>query len=144
MDKRPKRPLGITLILLMSAVLFGIAPIAGTVFLDLFVRSFTSCPPEALDCGTNIDLGRAAPQVIFSGIFIAVVLLTWSGYFPKMRWLLIAMMTVFTVLLDISALRSGEVLMAAIFTFAALYITWYLNRAPARAFFRGEGQQDDE
>jgi hypothetical protein len=32
------------------------------------------------------------------------------------------------------ALRSGEVLLMLL---VALYVVWYMNRAPARAFYRG-------
>lgn len=96
-------------------------------------------------------------QVVFGVVFLGIAALAWRGRPARIRFALVGaviLLTAFTIVtsaaplmtspdpsagLDSGAalrdvLLSGRLIMSVL---VAFYVVWYLNRAPARAFYRG-------
>lgn len=108
---------------------------------------------------------RLLLQTVLGGVFLGIGLLAWRGRPAYTRLLLITAVLLYsgltiglTLLPQIqaaeegvtggsmqavaNALQSGQLIMAIALP---LYVVWYLNRAPARAFYQGvsENQHPD-
>lgn len=100
---------------------------------------------------------RLATQTMLALIFLAIAILAWHGRMRRIRLiysLTVALYSALTVALALGAvltpadptqgLDSGteiarSLLVVQVLTtlLVMLYVLWYVNRAPARAFFRG-------
>lgn len=161
---RPGRPCGVTLAILLGVFLFSLLPLL-QVGLVLAVRQhfaaldFSSDGPQPMAAGSNF-LGsmtelELALQTALSLGFLIIGVLTWRGRPAAMRYVFaLAVAALTAIKLAALALRpspgiqegitSGDALFQslslgqfAIEMLVMVYIVWYMNRGPARAFFRG-------
>lgn len=115
---------------------------------------------EAFASGANFqgaEPARLAVQTILALTFLVIAALAWRGRMPRMRLIYsvsIALYSTLTIVLALQAVlspvdisqgidsgteiaRTLSLLQALTTTLIMLYVLWYVNRAPARAFFRG-------
>jgi hypothetical protein len=171
-SSRPGRPLGVTLAILASALLFGILPLT-----QLSIPLIIQARMAQIDLGDGqapvfaggnfegVSDVQSLIQFLLAVIFIGVCISAWIGRPPRIRIIMATGVIVLTVLQFLfvivprvatqpdfqQGITSGDGLLrtAAITQFAismlvALYVVWYLNRAPARAFFRGYYLADEQ
>ena len=163
--QRPPRPFGVTLAIIASLILFTIFPLIEVGML-LSVRlhfsniSFQDDGPQPFAMGADflgIPDSKIFLQAIIALIFLIIAFFAWRGRPPFMRYVLMltcAGSTLYNILsvivgqfsqqnlaaglssLDsvLNSLSLGEFVISLLVTF---YVVWYLNRGPARAFYRG-------
>jgi hypothetical protein len=159
--QKPGRPLGLSLAIIISVVLFSLLPIAQAIFVLSLRQQFQSI--EFLPGGGAIggdlivsDTNIIVP-VINGLIFLVIAALAWRGKPSAIRFVFMAgvvYLTLVTILLTVASfmeppsleqgldsgaqfmdsLLVGRVVMSVL---VALYVIWYVNRGPARAFYRG-------
>lgn len=170
-NHRPGRPLGLSIAIFLSLLLFSVIPLTqvGMVLIvqtrlqnmsSLAIPDGQGDTAEAIASGgnfTGIPAETILLQVGLASLFLVVSVLAWRGRPPVMRWAYTGAVIVYSLLTIISGLAplfaipnpqqgidSGMEIqrplliiqtMATLLVF--LYIIWYVNRAPARAFFRG-------
>lgn len=159
--EKPGRPLGLSLAILISVVLFSLLPIGQVIFVLSLQRQFESI--EFLEGGGAVGGSLQVSQtnliipVILGVLFLVIAILAWRGRPPQIRFVFVAaviIVTLVTIALSTagvaqpadvsqgidsgmqltSSLMSARVLVSVL---VALYVIWYVNRGPARAFFRG-------
>jgi hypothetical protein len=161
MQQRPGRPLGLSLAIITSAMLFSILPIGQIIFFLALRQRFQNI--EFLEgggaIGGNMQFSDTALiwQVIGGVIFLIIAIFAWRGKPPSIRYLLLAavlILTAVTIVVTIISLSSvpdvqlgidsaasiqDSLLRARLVVTAlvSLYVVWYVNRGPARAFYRG-------
>ena len=149
-----RRPFGLTLAIIMAIMLFGIWPLMKLYFAwDLSSGVNDSGfawgnDTFAFDTANKV-VGLLGAAVIVSAIF------AWYGKPPQVRFVFQALVLITGIALIIeTAMRAapGDVFadsasaaladvlrcQVPIQILTALYIIWYCNRAPARAFYRQE------
>jgi hypothetical protein len=150
-NKGVYRPLGVTLAVFVTALVYGVTPLLNLYFLW---RVGNKAEGE-LDLGgigiTSWDWFSA----VFGMVIVLVCILAWWG---RPSWIRFVLMGLLLLLAVVNLYRIIEVLTAEIdpltggqaeeiqqnlFTcwlpgllLVPLYVMWYLNRAPARAFYR--------
>ncbi len=164
---RPPRTLGLSLALVTSVILFTILPLFQVFFIsaiqyrvgqiDVPVGEEDVSPVAYGTEFVNTDNLLLIAQVVIGLIFLVIAIMAWRGRPPQIRWVLMGAVILLTLLTTITTFlpliapqelqygidsgRSFEqtlLLSRLCFTiFIPLYVLWYLNRAPARAFFRG-------
>ncbi len=141
--RRP-RPLGLTIALLACTLLYGLYPLALAVFYLVFALRRQS---------SGADL-RALMQLILSVGLLALVIPAWRGRPPQIRRILTLAVLGLMVLnlafaaADLSVQPAGvmadstsdarrvvDLCAFPVYLLVSLYIAWYLNRYPARAFY---------
>ncbi len=126
-------------------------------------QTSASLETEAMVSGGNLtDIANSGLiiQAVIAIIFLIIAVMAWRGRPPQIRWIMLAAVLILTV---ISLLQSISTLVApvdieqgidsgaaiarqatcgaiAMQTLIPLYVLWYMNRAPARAFYRGKQQ----
>lgn len=144
----PPRPLGLTIAILGTAFGYGVLPLSP--FLLVVWASFTQ-----RGIGTELFGGPPSwAQIAFSGAILITAVLAWLGRPRWSRWALLALVWLQTIVLvlrlvitittppaffGVSGNMSGNGLwfcQAPLLVIIPLYVTWYLNRAPARAFYQ--------
>jgi hypothetical protein len=160
---KPGRPLGVTLAIISSALLLGIIPLAYIGIITLIRRNIYNNLTGA-EGSQPMFLGvdyvglpdwRIAVQVIMALAFLLVAAFAWRGKPAAMRWILplgVAVSLFINGLLAFAVQQpaaqagasSADAFFAAFDTgriviglLTFLYVLWYMNRAPARAFYRG-------
>lgn len=160
--QKPGRPLGLSIAIIASTMLFSLLPLAQALFYLSFKLRFQNI--EFLEGGgatggsiEGISDLQLALQFVTGIGFLVLALFAWRGRPAVMRLLfvgavlLLAAATVITTLLSfrgevtveqlfdpVAALSDTLVRARLIFTLLiALYVVWYVNRGPARAFYRG-------
>lgn len=146
---RPARPLGLSLMLVTCFVIYVVGPLLALLYPVLLARLLR---PEGGDSGA--DLGAlGASQVGFSLVFAVVSVLAWRGRPPQIRWALagLALLQAAVVIgyglwllrqpgpfdsMDELQRRVQPYLMIGA-SALGLFVAWYVNRAPAVAFFTG-------
>lgn len=160
---KPGRPLGVSLAIITSTSVFSLLPLTQIIIIALIRRRIYDnlTGPDGMQ---PIFLGveyiglpdwRSALQVIIALVFLLLAVFAWRGRPAAMRWILPASVAVILVINAVlafavagpstqagassadaffAAFDSGRVIIGAL-TF--LYVFWYMNRAPARAFYRG-------
>ncbi len=163
--QRPPRPFGVTLAIFASLILFTIFPLMEVGIL-LSVRlhfsnvSLEGGGPQPFAMGADflgIPDSKIFLQAMLALIFLIIAFFAWRGRPPFMRYVLMlacAGLTLLTILnvvvaqlsqqnlaagvssLDsiLNSLSLGQFVISLLVTF---YVVWYLNRGPARAFYRG-------
>ncbi len=148
---RAHRPLGLTLALFATAVLYGLLPLMEVYFL----WRLNMAASEAYILG-GVDI--SVWNWIEGGlgvVMLVVCALTWRGKPAWMRKVLIVLLVVITAanlyriweawhtpLNPVFDGQAQEVLQNFLrcqfpaLVVVPLYVLWYINRAPARAFFR--------
>lgn len=163
--QRPPRPFGVTLAILSSLILFTIFPLIQVGMLVLvqlhFSRvQFAEDELQPVFMGADIlgvPASRIVLQAVLAIIFLVIAFFAWKGRPPAMRFVLMLAcvgLTLFSVIsailvqigqydqqMGVSSLDSilssvafGQFGLGILVT---LYVIWYLNRGPARAFYRG-------
>jgi len=160
--EKPGRTLGLSLAIIISVALFSLLPIAQVIFYLSLQQQFQAI--EFLESGGAI--GGSMPIVsnvsliipVVNGIiFLIIAGFAWRGKPQSIRFIFVGavvFITLTTVILTVSALQpppdlsqgidSGGDLSRSLLTarlvmsvLVALYVIWYVNRGPARAFYRG-------
>ena len=162
---RPGRPFGVTLALIASACLFSILPLL-QVGLILVVRQhflnmeFQDTGLDMIAMGGDL-LGVAESSLILQTVlslsFLLIVVFAWRGKPEAMRFILVAAVFLLTMIKLVSIVAplfvqqnpqvgasSLDGLMRSLGTgqfiielLVLVYVVWYMNRGPARAFYRG-------
>jgi hypothetical protein len=169
---KPGRPLGVTLAIFASILLFSIVPLMRVGQILLLERHFqrisqTTMPFEQQDPTEPLFSGgrftgtfqndRLIFQAVVGVAFFVIAVMAWVGKPPFMRYVLmitvlcLSFLTIALTLIPsaqqqsegigggsldglVRILTSGQIVMTVL---VALYVVWYLNRGPARAFYRG-------
>ncbi len=170
-EHTPGRPLGVTLAIVASILVYSILPLlwVGTAALieqRLNRVSEISIPlgedeVTPIASGGNVDLGAGSTELILQTMlsvsFLIIAGLAWRGRSQTMRYvfliavvalslLMIAMRLTSLLKSDSMGITGGS--LDALFNILSnshvllmilvpLYVVWYLNRGPARAFYRG-------
>lgn len=162
---KPQRTLGISIAIVASVCLFSCLPLLQVVML-LLVRGHLETELVPLETGgtaafggniLNTDTTRLLVQAGLALVFLVIAALAWRGKPPAVRFVLIAAVLVLSagnIVLLINTLLAAQTLQTGIDSGEAvtrsfvtlqlcgtilipLYVVWYMNRGPARAFFRG-------
>ncbi|WP_162909845.1 hypothetical protein [Aggregatilinea lenta] len=148
--ERVVRPLGLSIALIGTALLYGVAPLLEV----YFVRRLSMTAEESFVLG-GADVGQWAwIEAGVGGVLLVLCILAWWGRPRRIQHVLIGVILAVTAVnfyriidaavspanpvydgLAQSALRSWLVCQAPALILIPLYTTWYLNRAPARAFY---------
>ncbi|MEZ4667709.1 MAG: hypothetical protein R3E39_07305 [Anaerolineae bacterium] len=169
--RRPLRPFGVTLAILSSLLLFTILPLMEIGIVLLVRLRFMSV--QLIDDGIQpVAIGGdflgfspilGVLQTVFAVAFLIIAILAWRGRPPYIRFgMVIAVLglTLFRFAIIIApklvsgsiengidsgasvwdALGLGQLLSGIPIL---LYVAWYMNRAPARAFYRGYFLSDE-
>ena len=166
---RPPRPLGLTLAILASVVLYALLPLLQvamvllvqmrlqTMQLTLSGESGDITPLAVGGDFIGVSIGGLIVQSALALIFLVIAVYAWRGRPIWIRGAMIAAMLGllgFTVVATVPALLatpsletgldSGEPLRQSLHWgklllsgLVALYVLWYINRGPARAFYKG-------
>ena len=163
--KRPQRTLGISIAILASVCLFSCLPLMQVVMLGMLRgRLETELVPLSTG-GTaafggnllNADEARLLMQAGLAFLFLVIAAFAWRGKPPAIRFILVTavlLLSAGNIVLLINTLTtpqtlqtgvdSGETVTRSLATIQLfvtvlipLYVVWYMNRGPARAFFRG-------
>lgn len=169
---RPSRPFGLTLAILMTTVLFSLLPIIIAVqtwairnhfetMRERMIEESNGVIPNELVFGMenlpNVNYVLLAGAIIYLGVAV----FAWIGRPAWVRWVMQGMIVLFTLINLITALTppqqtdgglsSGQDIVPALLNlqlcfsaFIAFYTLWYINRAPARAFYRGYYLKDPQ
>ncbi len=148
---RVRRPPGVTLAIVAVALLYGVRPL---VEIALWSRLDATAEEALLPGGVEITTW-AWVEGIFGAAMLVLCALTWRGRPAWIRWGLIgAMLTLTAINLARivqawgaepdpifggqlqSTLRSVLLCQLPMMVLVPLYVVWFLNRAPARAFFQ--------
>jgi hypothetical protein len=163
--RKPGRPFGVTLAIVASACMFSILPLL-QVGLVLAVRQhflnmdFQESGLDTIAMGGDF-LGVPESSLIVQSIlsigFLVISILAWRGKPSSIRFIMIAAVFVLTGIKLVSVLvplfnqpdfQAGTSSMDGMMNslgvgqfvvelLVLLYVIWYMNRGPARAFFRG-------
>jgi hypothetical protein len=144
------RPLGLSIAILSAAVLYGIVPLLPLILVAIVATSGHDLSADVLTSTVWIDTTLAILTLI-------TALLAWLGRPYQSRWFLLIIVwlsTGFHLLqlakpapapgttsAEIGGTLSGlsqsaTYCLIPFLVLVPLYITWYLNRAPARAFYQ--------
>lgn len=166
---RPGRPLGVSLAIVVSLILYTILPLLQVGFLWIVQERTAAIRLPLPEGGESevplavggslggLDVGVLWLQVTLAIVFLVICVMAWLGRPPAIRWIMTAAVVGLTLTtgaitiaqvseqLDLrfgldSAAAIGQSLAWGRFVagaLVALYVVWYLNRAPARAFYRG-------
>ncbi len=148
---RAPRPLGLTLALVAMAALYGVVPLLEVYFL----KRLDATADEAYLLGGVTITAWTWLQGAFGALVLVVCALAWWGRPPQIRFVLMALLLVLTAITLYRVVEAARTPADPIFGGQAqsalrgylrcqlpglivvpLYVLWYLNRAPARAFYR--------
>lgn len=159
---KPGRPLGLSIAIVTSVMLFSLLPLLQVGILLLLRERFRAV--EYLEGGgavgsymLGIPDSRLLLQSALGLAFLVIAAAAWRGKPAKIRIVLVAavlFLTTLTIALDLSALAqptashegfdssaaltdSLQRARIAVSVLVGLYVVWYVNRGPARAFYRG-------
>ena len=167
-DIKPGRPIGLTLAILLSVLLYAVMPLTllgyRLIVQDRLSRVdnpvlFEGEEYRALASGGSFQIS-ANEIVVQTGailIFLVVAYLAWRGGRPWIRPLFTSTVLLYGGLTAIFTLRDlltpniidqgmtsldtlikqGLCSVLVTTVLIPLYVLWYINRAPARAFYRG-------
>ncbi|MCB9451887.1 MAG: hypothetical protein H6672_10635 [Anaerolineaceae bacterium] len=161
--EKPGRPLGVSLAIVMSVIWFSVLPLL-QVGLVLLIHQrfqnidFASSGVQPVATGGDflgVPIWMLAFQAAFGAAFLIVAVFAWRG---RPRWmrqalpgavgLLTGVILIFTLQqafsqpdlqagissVDGTSLLKGDFLGSLLLM---LFVIWYMNRGPARAFYRG-------
>lgn len=143
------RPLGLSIAVLGTGVLYGLLPMFPLMLLLLTLLRGRSSGAGLVGQSTWVNVGLGVVALISS-------IAAWIGRPGWTRWLLIVVVWLTTIyrLVDIvgaytaprdpfsggsfSDIKEVYLCIGPALILFALYVTWYMNRAPARAFYEGK------
>jgi hypothetical protein len=162
---KPGRTFGVTLAIIASACLFSILPLL-QVGMVLSVRqhflnmNFQDSGLDMITMGGDL-LGVPESSLILQAVlsiaFLVISVMAWRGRPSSIRFIMIVAVVLLTAIKLVSVLvplfnqpnfQQGTSSLAGIMNslgagqfvlefFILLYVLWYMNRGPARAFYRG-------
>jgi hypothetical protein len=163
--EKPGRTLGLSLAIITSVFLFTVIPLAQVSVLLMLQQRFARVEVELGEAGYSYSGGEISglsePGMIILTVlgvaFLFIAVLAWRGRPPYMRQVLsgaVIVLTIITVGLTVRALLADDTLSTGLDSGSGLgdvllqgrlglsilipaYVLWYINRGPARAFFRG-------
>jgi len=148
---RVRRPLGLSLAILLTALLYGLMPLSEVYFL----KRLDATASEAYILG-GVDISVWTWLQGGIGVFVLIVcLLAWWGRPSQVRFLMVGVLLLMTAInlyrigeawtsrvnpiyggLAQSAMRNWLRCQFPAMILVPPYVIWYINRAPARAFYR--------
>lgn len=157
-NQKPKRPLGVSLAIIASVLLFTVLPLLEVIFIlsinDMMI--FDEVGRSGIDVlGMDSFRQQMIPQALFAIGFLVIAVLSWIGRPKIMRFVLsgsiglIGLLTISQQIiprlnatattLDSSREVNQPILIAYLIAtiLITLYSVWYLNRWASRAFYRG-------
>lgn len=163
--QKPGRPLGVTLAIIVSVIMYSLLPLVTVILVFMTERRLSEGVAELGASASGGDLlggyteAQLIFQVILSIVFFVIAVIAWRGNQGYMRFVLmgsvilltlinIGLILIFKLAEDdeslvgqtggsqdiLEILQSGRIVLLII---VPLYVLWYLNRGPARAFYRG-------
>lgn len=161
--QHPPRTFGLSLAIIASVILFTAMPVAQVIWIGLLrwrlptLDYGSGAPPFAVGGDYSDVGGQLLTRISLGVLFLIVALLAWGGRPPVIRWIMVGavlFMTAFTIgeilipLFRVQTIYEGidsgdtfrRVLLGAqlfLSILIPLYVLWYINRGPARAFYRG-------
>jgi hypothetical protein len=153
---RPVRPIGLSLAIIANSILFSILPLmqVGLVIIfrgDLNTLQFGN-PTffQGAEISSMSD-GLLLAQAVFSLLFVGIAIMAWRGRARHIRQTIVAA-SILLAGLSLAAVALGDTnvsdneraflgLRLAFQLAAALYLTWYMNRGPARAYYAGHAHE---
>jgi len=162
--QKPKRPLGVSLAIITSVLIFTILPLLEVAFIlsvdNMMV--FDEVGRSGMDImGMDGFRQQMIPQAIFAIGFLIISILSWIGRPKIMRLVLsasIAIVGILTITQQVlprlnanpTTLDSSREVNQPILIFYLImtilvtaYSVWYLNRWASRAFYRGHYLQEE-
>ena len=148
---RVRRPLGLTIAVWGTAALFGVVPLLEVYFL----KRLNATADEAFLLG-GVDISTWNwLEGLFGGVMLIVCALAWLGRPGWIRFVLVGLLLIMTAINIYRIYEAWTTVVDPIFGgqtqegLRALlrcqlpglivlppYVIWYINRAPARAFYR--------
>jgi hypothetical protein len=163
--QKPPRTFGLALAIILSIIYFSVLPLIANGYTVLLKRHFENVGESCFDMGPDVEpvciSGMEGAevnywQVLLAVIFFVVAVFAWRGKPPSIRFIFmfaIIGVTIFNLGLTFSipapdpatqgfdsSTGMAQVLAnAQLFGsfLVVLYVLWYTNRGPARAFYRG-------
>lgn len=163
--RKPGRPLGVSLAIIASLIIFSVTPLLQvglllSVKLHFQNMTYPEGSPQPIFEGSDIigiSYASIAIQAALALVFLVIAVLAWRGRPAFIRYILMTLVVAYTaiqfaVLISqnlqqqnlqvgvssfdsiIHSMAATEFVTGALVT---LYVVWYLNRGPARAFYRG-------
>ncbi len=149
MTERPRRPWGLSLMLLMCFALYVALPLLGILFPWFVALRYR---PPGGDSGAEVG-GWGVLQVAVSVVFAVALALAWFRRPPQIRWAVAGLALAQAALVIARALwllgqpppmdsmaemdRNAQPFLVVSALALGLFVSWYVNRAPAVAFFSG-------
>ena len=160
--KAPGRPFGLILAIILSVLLFTVMPLMQVAFILMLRHRFSEI--DFLETGgasggsiEGVDDIQLVLALVMSVVFLIIAVLAWRGKPKVIRFIFVGAVSLFTLVtvattiatlqqeatfqqgIDSSAsfFDSLHVVRLLMTVLIALYVIWYVNRAPARAFYRG-------
>lgn len=151
---RRYRPLGLVLAIFAAFLIYGLGPL-----IPLFLRLLINLRGGTMGLDLNGIVDWEA--IAFAAAIFVLCFLAWLGRPRWSRWGLIVVVWLATVVQFIATLQSLspqatnsgvvggdfqsltrplQICELLYLVLIPLYLTWYMNRAPARAFYRAEPQ----
>ncbi|HVO44498.1 MAG TPA: hypothetical protein VMT34_17855 [Aggregatilineales bacterium] len=146
------RPLGLSLAILASGVMYGIFPLIPLILVIIAVIRKPSFTFDLSLIGGTLG----AINMLLGVITLVTCVPAWIGRPNYSRWALIVMVWIDAAIVvyrlalinqpyacfntacpEIRIVEPILYCMVAIVVAVSLYVTWYMNRAPAREFYRG-------
>lgn len=148
---RVYRPLGVSIAILATAVIYGLMPLGEIYFLQ---RINATAADTYLLSGVEMN-DWTVVQGAYGSLVLLACILAWWGRPPQIRFVLIGLLVLITPVNLYRIIQAWTSSVDMIFggpgqeadraflicQFPAMlllppYVIWYLNRAPARAFYR--------
>lgn len=149
---RVRRPLGLTLAIIGVAILYGILPLAEVYFL----HRVTATADDELYLLGGVDVSQWVwIQGAVGAVILIICILAWWGRPPWIRFVMVGALVLLTIInlyrvfeavtgttdpifggQTQSIMRGFLRCQLPAIILVPLYAAWYLNRAPARAFYR--------
>jgi hypothetical protein len=139
----PYRPPGLLIAILTTGLLYGVGPLVPVVLTLL---------ANAQGGAVNTELSNIITwlNVVTGIITLVVCVLAWRGHPRWIRWALIGIVWIASIVQFIAFLRPADsgvnlytgsifICQLMLYLLVPAYLTWYLNRAPARTFYRAQG-----
>jgi hypothetical protein len=159
-ENKPGRPFGVTFAIIASIFLFSLVPIANVVFIWLVNQQVNYTPTEG-GMGINVlgvQNSSLLLQTVLGIVVIIAAIFAWRGRPTHVRFVfvgLILFLGLITFIVNISPALTAEActqlpcdssetlnrsfarIQLTLTILIPLYVVWYMNRGPARAFYRG-------
>lgn len=163
--RKPGRPLGVTLAIAASLFSFCLLPLLQAAMILAVRQHFAdlnlpASEPQPFAVGADflgISESALLIQTVLAFLFLGVALFAWRGRPANVRHVFVGTVIIYTAIKLLTLIpqmltqqsletgfSSGDALMTtlsqgqfALDLIVMLYVIWYMNRGPARAFYRG-------